>query len=72
MMTPSVRKSWKSAIKNKEFQKDALSADGDKFPSMAKRLIMDEIEKIIWATIYYGWLIGKYGDDWEIERKKFL
>jgi len=33
---------------------------------------MSELDKIIWATIYYGWLIGKYGENWEKERDIFL
>jgi len=71
-MTEKVKKTWKSCIKNKKFQSDAFLADGDKFPSIQRRLFMSDTDKLIWSSIYYGWLVGKYGNDWEIEQNKFL
>jgi len=71
-MTTEVLKSWDSCINNIQFQEDMLQGDGDVFPSRSKRIFMPHNDKVIWATIYYGWLVGKYGNDWEEERAKFL
>lgn len=60
-MTPEVNKLWKGAKKNKQFKKDMWKADRDFI-----HLFMHNTLKTLWATSYYGWLIGKYGiKDWE-------
>lgn len=59
-MTPKVTKLYKSALKNDAFLSDMLDADGDSPPSM-----WDNNGKTFFATMYYGWIIGRYGTDWE-------
>lgn len=59
-MTDLVRNLYDSAIKNDEFIKAAKEADGDSKPG----LFASQNEKIVYATIYYGWLVGKYGNNW--------
>jgi len=60
-MNSKIKKIYDSSIKNEFFLNDIESADGDKKPN----LFAGEIEKHIFSSIYYGWLVGKYGDDWE-------
>ena len=60
-MTERVRKIYKFAIKNSLFLKEIYDADKDTKPSM----FCDDIEKTTFATIYYGWLVGKFGKHWE-------
>jgi len=52
---------FEEAKRNNTFKTEAKEADPDKyyFPIFPSRL-----EKIVIATMYYGWLIGKYGKDW--------
>lgn len=59
-MTERVKKIYKSGIKNNEFLLDIKLADGYEKPDLFDS---DEI-KTIFATVYYGWLVGKYGKDW--------
>jgi predicted 3-demethylubiquinone-9 3-methyltransferase (glyoxalase superfamily) len=61
-MTKRIEIIYKSAIKNNKFLNDIKEADGDKKPT----IFATEQDKIIFATIYYGWLVGKYGVSWEI------
>ena len=60
-MTEAVKKLYKSSIKNKLFLQEIYEADKDTKPSM----FASEGEKIMFASIYYGWLVGKYGVEWE-------
>lgn len=62
-MTEKVKKIYKSGLKNNEFLQSIKEADGDKKPNM----FSSNLEKNIFATIYYGWLVGKYGSDWELK-----
>ena len=61
-MTEKVKRLYKSAVKNKAFLIEIYEADGDKKP---KPLARSE-EKLAFAAIYYGWLLGKYGMEWEL------
>jgi hypothetical protein len=62
-MTPRVSKLYEGAKKNKEFLADLLKADGDKAPSV----LADNETKVLFSSVYYGWLILKYRDvlNWE-------
>lgn len=59
-MTDIVKQLYKGAKKNNGFIDDAYMADGDTPPKM----FSTDLEKISYAMIYYGWLIGKYGTEW--------
>lgn len=61
-MTPRIKRIYKSACKNKEFLRAIEEADGDKKPTM----FAPDLEKHIFATIYYGWLVSQYGCAWEL------
>lgn len=61
-MTAEVKKIYKGALTNKEFIKDAYKADGDNPPN----IFASSNEKVIYAMIYYGWLVGKYGSEWRL------
>lgn len=52
---------YDSSLKDKEFLKDVYEADGDKKPG----IFSDEVGKVLFATIYYGYLVGKYGNNWK-------
>lgn len=56
-MEATVLKLWKASKKDKDFDREMLIADNDKRPGM----FAPEVEKIAWAGVYYGWLVGKYG-----------
>tara|TARA_R110000744_G_scaffold357580_2_gene464454 strand:+ start:7849 stop:8082 length:234 start_codon:yes stop_codon:yes gene_type:complete len=62
IMTDKVKNIYKKGLKNDEFLFEIEAADGDKKPN----LFSSNVEKNIFATIYYGWLVGKYGKDWEL------
>lgn len=51
---------YKAGCKNKDFLKDIKKADNDKKPG----LFADDITKHIFASVYYGWLVGKYKENW--------
>lgn len=59
-MTESVRKKLKSAKANKEFLHAIYEADKDKPPG----IFASDIEEHLFVVVYYGWLVGKYGNDW--------
>ena len=61
-MGPRIKKLYNRAKKDEKFKAALLSADGDKFPG----LFDNEVDKIAVAGFYYGWLIAKHGDDWDI------
>ena len=61
-MEPKVRSLYNSALKNKEFLNDVKEADNDKAPTV----FSSSIEKHIFTASYYGWLVGKYGNDWKL------
>ena len=60
-MTPKVKMLYKHSIKNKEFIDDLWIADADRPPSS----FSCEVTKIIFAGLYYGWLVGKHGKRWQ-------
>lgn len=62
MITEKMNELYQGSIKNKEFISDAYLADGDKPP----KLWSSEIDKLGYATIYYGWLVGKFGTNWRL------
>lgn len=61
-MTQLVEKLYKSGLKNKEFLSAILEADGDKKPN----IFASDTEKHIFASIYYGWMVCKYGTLWKL------
>lgn len=56
-METRVKKLYKSAIKDGEFLKDIYGADKDKKPG----ILADTKEIIVFTSMYYGWLLGKFG-----------
>ena len=60
-MTARIKKLYDSGCSNKDFLLDIRSADGDTKPNC----FADELERHLFATMYYGWLVGKYGNDWK-------
>lgn len=51
----------KCAKSNSQFMNDILIADNDKAPSYLATID----EKFAFISMYYGWLVGKYGvNDW--------
>jgi hypothetical protein len=59
-MTDRMKELYESAIKNRAFIVDAKDADNDSPPSEHS----DNQDKVIYAVIYYGWLVGKHGRYW--------
>ena len=55
-MTPNVRKLYDEAKLDTEFHSELKKAKStNKIPTW----LSDEIDQHIFATVYYGWLIGK-------------
>lgn len=61
-MTYRVTRIYKSAIKNDEFLAAIKEADNDVKPGFFSH----DVEKHFFAATYYGWLVGKYGHNWEL------
>ena len=59
-MRNRIKDLYESALNDKKFNEMILTADGDKKPTVTST----NFEKAIYASIYYGWLIAKYGKDW--------
>lgn len=59
-MTEKVKVLYDSAVSNKEYVDAVKSANNDRKPN----IFSGDIERHIFAAGYYGWLVGKYGDDW--------
>lgn len=60
-MSPKVRRIYNAAKKDEKFIDMFYAADGDKVPNM----FSDKAEKVLFATMYYGWLISRHGVKWE-------
>ena len=65
-MTHKVKLLYKSGLKNKSFLLAIKEANDDDPPG----IFSSSIEDHIFASVYYGWLVGKYGNDWESHIKK--
>lgn len=61
MMHDKVSKVFKAALKDELFLKEIKEADGDKKPGR----LSDNVVKHLFGMCYYGWLVGKYGNDWD-------
>ena len=59
-MTPEVKRLYNRANKDDLFLQAILEADWDKKPWF----FADEVQKVLFATTYYGWLVGRYGKNW--------
>ena len=62
MMTPKVKELYDRATKDEIFLQAILEADWDKKPWF----FADEIDKILFSTMYYWWLVGRYENNWKI------
>lgn len=62
MMTNKISRLYKGGSYNEEFLNAINKADGDGKPGF----FSDDIEKTLFATVYYGWLVGKYGSNWDL------
>jgi len=60
-MNKETKEIYLSAIENKEFLVDIKEAHGDEKPS---KFAMN-LEKHLFAAAYYGWLVGRYGNNWK-------
>jgi len=60
-MTAKVKKIYKSGLKNEKFLQAIKDADGDKKPN----IFSDDLEKHLFMSVYYGWLVSEYGIEWE-------
>lgn len=61
-MTPKIKEIYIRARKNKEFLKDIKNADNDTKPSV----LSSDLKKHLFANMYYGWLVAKHGQWWEM------
>lgn len=60
-MDSRIREIHKSGLKNEEYLTAIYEADGDKKPHK----FSCDLTKHLFATVYYGWLVGKYGNAWK-------
>ena len=56
---------YETAKGDGQFREAVLTADGDKL----SRLFPDIMERATVASVYYGYLVAKYGDDWHTHIK---
>ena len=61
-MTSKIKKIYKSGLKNDKFLQAIKEADGDNKPN----LFSGDLEKHLFASVYYGWLVGERGIAWEL------
>lgn len=61
-MNEQTRVLYKAAIKDGLFLSAMKSADNDDPPTF----FADERIKIIFASMYYGYLVAKHGDNWQL------
>lgn len=59
-MTQEVKELYESSIVDEFFLEEIYDADGDKKPSRYD----SNNKKVLFASIYYGWLVGIYGSKW--------
>lgn len=60
-MTETVKKLYKASIKDTTFLRSIKEADNDNPPN----IFASNNTKVIFATLYYGWLVGNYGNSWK-------
>lgn len=60
-MNQRIKGLYFAAISNITFLQDIYKADFDVKPDHNA----DDLEKGAFALTYYGWLVGKYGDNWK-------
>ncbi len=56
-----VKDMYNAAKRDKGFIADIKSADNDNPPG----IFCTDLDKAIFAATYYGYSVGKYGDNWE-------
>ena len=61
-MTETVRKYYKAALKNDEFVKEVKESNFGDIPTF----FSSDTTKSVFAAVYGGWLLGKYGEDWKL------
>ncbi len=61
MLTERTKKLYKKAIGDDKYLTAIKIADGDDPPGM----FAEDITKAIFAAVYYGYLVGLYGDKWD-------
>lgn len=59
-MTAKVKKLLKSGKANKRFLAEIRSADDDRPPG----IFADSLTEHLFCSVYYGWLVANYGDNW--------
>ena len=63
MMGPKIIKAYKKACNDIDFQVDIKDVYGGDFPTY----FFDDKEKSLFAAVYFGWYVGKFGPKiWEI------
>ncbi len=65
-MIKPIKELYNSSKKDKLYLKEIYDADKDIAPSWYS----SDNDKVIFATVYYGWLVGKYGNDWKLHLQK--
>ena len=60
-MNKKVKRVYKSGLNNKNFLQAIKVADNDKKPTV----FSTDLEKHLFASTYYGWLVAEYGINWE-------
>ena len=61
-MTTEIKKIYKSGLKNDKFIQAIKDADNDEKPNV----FSSDLEKHLFASIYYGWLVSEHGIAWKL------
>ena len=59
-MNNRVKVVYRAAIEDRKFLAAIKSADDDNPP----HILSSNAKKAIFASIYYGWCVAKYGNEW--------
>ena len=62
MLHPKVKRNFEASLENQSFLNDIKHADNDNPFDFD---LSDPIKQTIIASIYYGWLVAKYGKNWQ-------
>lgn len=70
-MTPATKMCYNFAIANPEFQAEMLQ---DSMKNKKPNFWADQMDKVLYATIYYGWILAKAncGESFAIQQLKTL
>ncbi len=62
MLHPKVKRNFEASLDNSSFVEELVVADKE---NLLNSDLSNPVNQSIVAAIYYGWLVAKYGKDWQ-------